>query len=158
MTVRKLWILLVSAILLLVVLTPSVMGAQSDEDKELDEMKDYLKDDGSSTSDKKINDDSTGLKITPVMKDGQDLFDKFSFSDESYDLLSLLNYLFYFLASAGTLWIGILTLIELLKGETNAKSIYKDLSSRKTVKGIIVTVLTVKVVYVLIDFIFNYEL
>lgn len=153
MTVKQSLIRVVAAILLLAIITAPLAAAQSTEDEEYRKMQEYLQ-----ASEDNESKDSQDLKITPTLAEGQAQFNKFSFSDDSYDLLALLNFLFYFLSIGGTIWIGILTVIDLLKGKNDAKSIYNDLKSRKSVQGIIITVLSVKIVYVVIDFLFNMEL
>lgn len=136
---------LLTTLVIFFLLAGTAMAADDDKDKDVKIVK--------SNNDTKITD---SVKITPDLKTGQGIFSKFDFADDSYLLLSLLYYIFYIGCGAGILYVGILALWDILKGNKDLKKIANDISHMKSVQAIVLLIFIVKIAYMLVDFAFNW--
>lgn len=138
---------LLTTLVIFFLLAGTAMAADDDKDKDVKIVK--------SNNDTKIS-NTDSVKITPDLKTGQGIFNQFAFADDSYSLLSLLYYIFYFGCGAGILYVGILALYDIIKGTKDLKRIAHDISHMKSVQAIVVLIFIVKIAYMLVDFGFNW--
>jgi hypothetical protein len=93
--------------------------------------------------------------ITPDLQKGQELFSQFSFAQFCYDILNLLNFVFYYGSILATLLVGLYALYHVaLKKDKSVGDLAKDLGHLNKFQAIIMVIVCVKLVSSIVDFFF----